>query len=57
MKHTNTVFYQLLRFIPKHRFDDAVKRHQGLDVEILEKRKKLYQRKRNKHPERWSGNA
>ena len=29
MKHTNTVFYQLLRFIPKHRFDDAVKRHQG----------------------------
>jgi hypothetical protein len=29
MKHTNTVFYHLLRFIPKHRFDDAVKRHQG----------------------------
>ena len=29
MKHTNTVFYQLLRFIPKHRFDDAVNRHQG----------------------------
>lgn len=29
MKHINTVFNQLLRFIPKHRFDDAVKRHQG----------------------------
>jgi hypothetical protein len=29
MKHTNTVFYQLLRFIPKTRFDAAVKRHQG----------------------------
>ncbi len=29
MKHINTVFYQLLRFIPKHRFDDAVSRHQG----------------------------
>ena len=29
MKHINTVFYQLLRFIPKHRFDDAVTRHQG----------------------------
>lgn len=29
MKHTNTIFYQLLRFIPKHRFDAAVKRHQG----------------------------
>ena len=30
-------------------------RHQGLDVEILAKRKALYQRKRNEHPERWSG--
>lgn len=29
MKHINTVFYQLLRFIPKHRFNDAVTRHQG----------------------------
>ena len=29
MKHTNTVFYQLLRFVPKHRFNDAVKRHHG----------------------------
>jgi IS4 transposase len=29
MNHINTVFYQLLRFIPKHRFDEAVKRHQG----------------------------
>jgi hypothetical protein len=30
-------------------------RHQGLDVEILEKRKNLYQQKRNEQPERWSG--
>ena len=29
MKHINTVFYQLLRFFPKHRFDEAVTRHQG----------------------------
>jgi len=29
--------------------------HQGLDVEILAKRKALYQRKRSEHPERWSG--
>lgn len=29
MKHINTVFYQLLRFIPKRRFDEAVTRHQG----------------------------
>lgn len=30
MKHINTVFYQLLRFIPKHRFNDAVTRHRGV---------------------------
>lgn len=29
-------------------------RHEGLDVEILKKRKALYQAKRNEHPERWS---
>ena len=29
-------------------------RHDGLDVEILAKRKVLYQRKRNEHPQRWS---
>jgi hypothetical protein len=29
MNHINTVFYQLLRFVPKHRFDAAVTRHQG----------------------------
>jgi hypothetical protein len=32
-------------------------RHEGLDIEILEKRKELYQQKKNKHPERWPGNA
>ena len=32
-------------------------RHQGLDIEILENRKRLYQQKRNEHPERWSGHA
>ena len=29
-------------------------RHDGLDIEILVKRKVLYQQKRNEHPERWS---
>ena len=29
MNHINTIFYQLLRFVPKHRFDAAVTRHQG----------------------------
>ncbi len=29
-------------------------RHNGLDVEILAKRKVLYKKKRNEHPERWS---
>ena len=32
-------------------------RHQGLDIELLENRKKLYQQKRNESPERWSGNT
>lgn len=32
-------------------------RHQGLDIDILEKRKALYKQKRNEHPERWSGDA
>ena len=40
MKYTNTVFYQLLRFISKHRFDGAVNRHQGdsprSSIELLE---------------------
>ena len=31
-------------------------RHEGLDIEILAKRKRLYQEKRNEHPERWSKN-
>jgi len=29
MKHRNTVFHQLLKFLPRHRFQDAVDRHQG----------------------------
>lgn len=29
-------------------------RHKGFDVDILAKRKVLYQQKRNEHPERWS---
>ena len=37
------------------KFVTPSQRHQGLDVEILAKRKTLYQRKRNEHPERWSG--
>jgi len=29
MKHTNTVFHQLLRVIPRHHFEKAVKRYEG----------------------------
>ena len=29
-------------------------RHDGLDINILAKRKVLYQQQRNEHPERWS---
>lgn len=29
MKHINTVFYRILRFIPKHRFNEVVERYQG----------------------------
>jgi len=36
------------------RFVTPNQRHEGLDVKILEKRKDLYQKKRNEHPERWS---
>jgi transposase InsO family protein len=32
-------------------------RHQGLDIDVLEKRKELYKQKRKERPERWSGNA
>jgi putative transposase len=36
------------------KFVTPSQRHYGLDVEILAKRKVLYQQKRNEHPERWS---
>jgi transposase InsO family protein len=36
------------------KFVTPCQRHDGLDVEILAKRKVLYQTKRNEHPERWS---
>ena len=36
------------------KFVTPSQRHAGLDVEILAKRKVLYQQKRNEHPERWS---
>ena len=36
------------------RFVTPNQRHKGLDVEILAKRKSLYQRKRQEHPHRWS---
>ena len=29
MKHSNTVFHQLLKYLPRHRFQEAVDRHQG----------------------------
>jgi IS4 transposase len=29
MKHRNTILHQLLTFLPRHRFQDAVDRHQG----------------------------
>ena len=36
------------------RFVTPTQRHEGLDTELLAKRKALYQRKRDEHPERWS---
>jgi transposase InsO family protein len=39
------------------RFVTPSQRHDGLDVEILAKRKALYVNKRKEHPERWSGKA
>lgn len=36
------------------KFVTPSQRHDGLDVEILAKRKVLYQTKRNEHPQRWS---
>ena len=30
-------------------------RHEGRDVETLEKRRRVYERARSRHPERWSG--
>ena len=36
------------------KFVTPCQRHDGLDVEILAKRKVLYQTKRNEHPQRWS---
>ena len=36
------------------KFVTPCQRHDGLDVELLAKRKVLYQTKRNEHPERWS---
>ncbi len=29
MKHSNTVFHQLLKYLPRHRFQETVNRHQG----------------------------
>ena len=29
MKHANTIFHQLLKYLPRHRFQEAVDRHQG----------------------------
>jgi len=29
LKHSNTVFHQLLKYLPRHRFQEAVDRHQG----------------------------
>jgi len=29
MKHVNTVFYQLLRVVPRHRFEEVVRRYDG----------------------------
>jgi putative transposase len=37
------------------RFVTPAQRHDGLDVEILERRHEIYQRAKNRHPERWSG--
>lgn len=37
------------------RFVTPTQRHNGEDVELLSKRKQLYQQAKAKHPERWSG--
>lgn len=29
MKHSNSIFHQLLKFLPRHRFQAVVDRHQG----------------------------
>jgi len=29
MKHANTIFHQLIKQIPRHRFESVVKRHKG----------------------------
>ena len=43
---------------PKHRaikFVSPAERHARKDIEILKRRKKVYEKARQKHPERWSG--
>ncbi len=40
----------------KIKFITPNERHKGLDKQILENRKKVYQLAKGKHPERWSGN-
>ena len=39
------------------RYVTPAERHDGQDVDILRRRHELYQRARERHPERWSGNT
>ena len=41
----------------KIKFVTPRQRHMGLDLKILEKRKNLYEKKKNEHPARWSGST
>ena len=39
------------------KFVTPTQRHDGLDKEILKQRKKVYEKAKQNHPERWSGNT
>lgn len=39
------------------KFVTPSERHEGKDIEILEKRKQVYERAKQKNPSRWSGNT
>ena len=48
-------WYNEVHFHSGIKFVTPSQRHQGLDVEILEKRKNVYLEAKRKNPERWNG--